>query len=37
LKASTPLYEYDSGTWGPPEVDGLVRPVGGWENPAAPA
>jgi glucose-6-phosphate 1-dehydrogenase len=34
LKAATPLYEYESGTWGPREVDHVVRPAGGWENPS---
>jgi glucose-6-phosphate 1-dehydrogenase len=33
LKAATPLYEYEAGTWGPSEVDGIVRPSGGWANP----
>ena len=33
VKAATPLYEYDIGTWGPPEVDELVPPAGGWQNP----
>jgi len=33
LKADTPLYEYETGTWGPNEVDQSVLPPGGWENP----
>jgi glucose-6-phosphate 1-dehydrogenase len=33
LKAGTPLYEYEPGTWGPSEVDQKVSPPGGWENP----
>ena len=33
LKASTPLYEYDAGTWGPIEVNSNVVPGGGWDNP----
>jgi glucose-6-phosphate 1-dehydrogenase len=33
LKAGTPLYEYEPGTWGPSEVDQRVAPPGGWENP----
>ena len=33
LKAGTPVYEYDPGTWGPSEVDQRVVPPGGWENP----
>jgi glucose-6-phosphate 1-dehydrogenase len=30
---ATPLYEYEPGTWGPPEVDTLLSPEGGWHNP----
>jgi glucose-6-phosphate 1-dehydrogenase len=33
LKTGTPVYEYDHGTWGPAEVDRLVSPPGGWQNP----
>ena len=33
LKANTPVYEYEPGTWGPKEVDEKVAPPGGWENP----
>jgi glucose-6-phosphate 1-dehydrogenase len=33
LKAGTPVYEYEPGTWGPSEVDERVAPPGGWENP----
>ena len=29
----TPVYEYDPGTWGPPEADRIAKPVGGWHNP----
>jgi glucose-6-phosphate 1-dehydrogenase len=35
LKAATPLYEYEKGTWGPVEVDERVSPPGGWHNPIA--
>jgi glucose-6-phosphate 1-dehydrogenase len=35
LKAETPVYEYDPGTWGPGEVGARVTPPGGWHNPAA--
>jgi len=35
LKASTPVYEYEPGTWGPSEVDQKVSPPGGWSNPTA--
>lgn len=34
LKAHTPLYEYQSGTWGPTEVSEILQPPGGWHNPA---
>jgi glucose-6-phosphate 1-dehydrogenase len=33
LKANTPVYEYEPGTWGPKEVDQIVCPPGGWQNP----
>jgi glucose-6-phosphate 1-dehydrogenase len=33
LKAATPVYEYEPGTWGPSEVDQKVLPPGGWHNP----
>jgi glucose-6-phosphate 1-dehydrogenase len=33
LKAGTPVYEYQPGTWGPSEVDKRVSPLEGWENP----
>jgi glucose-6-phosphate 1-dehydrogenase len=33
LKAATPIYEYEIGTWGPREVDQRVLPAGGWHNP----
>ena len=35
LKAGTPVYEYEKGTWGPSEVDERVTPAGGWHNPIA--
>jgi glucose-6-phosphate 1-dehydrogenase len=35
LKKTTPVYEYDAGSWGPRELDGNVSPPGGWQNPAA--
>src|SRR6266567_769233 len=34
LKAGTPVYEYEPGTWGPKEVDSSVAPPGGWQNPS---
>jgi glucose-6-phosphate 1-dehydrogenase len=33
LKAGTPVYEYQPDTWGPAEVERLVSPPGGWQNP----
>src|SRR5215813_885017 len=33
LKAGTPVYEYEPGTWGPAEVEQRVVPTGGWANP----
>lgn len=33
LKADTPLYVYEPGTWGPSEVVQSVAPAGGWHNP----
>jgi glucose-6-phosphate 1-dehydrogenase len=35
LKAETPVYAYEKGTWGPGELDQKVSPAGGWHNPAA--
>ena len=32
LKANTPVYEYEPGTWGPPEVDERIVPEDGWHN-----
>ena len=33
LKAGTPVFPYDKGTWGPAEVGQKVSPPGGWHNP----
>jgi len=33
LKNSSPVYEYEPGTWGPKEADERVSPPGGWQNP----
>ena len=32
LRADTPVFEYEPGTWGPKEVE-RVTPPGGWHNP----
>jgi glucose-6-phosphate 1-dehydrogenase len=33
IHGDSPLYEYQPGTWGPPEADALVAEVGGWTTP----
>jgi glucose-6-phosphate 1-dehydrogenase len=33
LKAGTPVYEYEPGTWGPKALGESVTPPGGWQNP----
>ena len=33
VAAATPVIEYEPGTWGPVEQDGLAADSGGWENP----
>lgn len=33
LRADTPLYPYEPGSWGPKEADGLIRGGGGWRTP----
>jgi glucose-6-phosphate 1-dehydrogenase len=33
LKANTPVYEYEPGTWGPAEVAQRIVPADGWNNP----
>lgn len=33
LKAGTPLYEYEPGTWGPKDLGASVTPPDGWQNP----
>jgi glucose-6-phosphate 1-dehydrogenase len=35
LKASTPVFEYEKGSWGPSEAEQKVSPLGGWHNPSA--
>ena len=37
LKAGTPVFEYEPGTWGPKEVAQSVTPPGGWQNPTVTA
>jgi glucose-6-phosphate 1-dehydrogenase len=33
LGGVTPVHEYEPGTWGPAEAEGLAADVGGWHNP----
>jgi glucose-6-phosphate 1-dehydrogenase len=33
LKAPTPIYEYEPGSWGPKEAERSVSPAGGWQAP----
>ncbi len=33
LRADTPVYEYEPGTWGPAEANELILPPGGWQAP----
>ena len=33
LHGPSPMYEYEPGTWGPPQADKLVAAVGGWNTP----
>ena len=37
VKPSTPVSEYEPGTWGPAEVAQRVAPPGGWSNPVVAA
>jgi glucose-6-phosphate 1-dehydrogenase len=34
LEATTPVRDYEPGTWGPPEADALAADLGGWHVPA---
>ena len=34
--ASTPLFEYAKGTWGPPEAERIAADTGGWHDPQVP-
>lgn len=33
LKNLPPLYDYEPGTWGPTEAEGLAAEIGGWHHP----
>ena len=34
LRDATPVYDYEPGTWGPPEASQSIVPPGGWHAPA---
>jgi len=34
LRAETPVYDYEPGTWGPAEASQSIAPSGGWHDPA---
>ncbi len=34
LDSTTPVYEYEPGSWGPSEADALTADMGGWHNPS---
>jgi glucose-6-phosphate 1-dehydrogenase len=33
IHGPSPMYEYDPGSWGPPQADRLVADIGGWNTP----
>jgi glucose-6-phosphate 1-dehydrogenase len=33
IHGPSPLFEYESGSWGPQEADRLVEEIGGWNTP----
>jgi glucose-6-phosphate 1-dehydrogenase len=37
IKAATPVYDYQPGTWGPTQVAQMVSPLGGWHDPSGEA
>ena len=37
IKAATPVYDYQTGTWGPSQVAQMVSPLGGWHDPSGEA
>jgi glucose-6-phosphate 1-dehydrogenase len=36
LENTAPLFEYEPGTWGPPEAERIVKGEGCWHNPTTP-
>lgn len=37
IKANTPIFDYEPGTWGPDQVEQKIVPASGWDNPDAKA
>ena len=35
LEATTPVHDYECGTWGPPQAETLAAEIGGWHEPPA--
>ncbi|HYI95570.1 MAG TPA: glucose-6-phosphate dehydrogenase [Bryobacteraceae bacterium] len=35
VNSSAPMFDYEPGTWGPPEADRIAEGIGGWANPVA--
>jgi glucose-6-phosphate 1-dehydrogenase len=33
LEATTPIHDYEPGTWGPAEAERLTAEIGGWHAP----
>jgi glucose-6-phosphate 1-dehydrogenase len=33
IHGPSPMYDYEPGSWGPPQADALVEDVGGWNTP----
>jgi len=33
IHGPSPMFEYEQGSWGPPQADRLVADVGGWNTP----
>ena len=33
IHGPSPMFEYDPGSWGPPQADRLVADIGGWNTP----
>jgi glucose-6-phosphate 1-dehydrogenase len=33
IHGPSPMFEYEPGSWGPPQADRLVADIGGWNTP----